>query len=201
MNKWGNMMVEACYTAAEMAAVGLGVEKDLFSSRMKLGPHLLAPTGSDLTKNDTGAVFAGVHYDLNFLTIHGKSRFPGLYVWLNDGTKKAVKIPEGCLLLQSGIQLEWLTGGYIKAGFHEVVYTDKTKEKVQKRLETKPDEPVWRVSSTLFSHIKHDLSLAPLNELKDLHDEGALEKYYEITSQEKTMEELKAISLHAEVSG
>lgn len=27
------------------------------------------------------------HYDLNFMTIHGKSRFPGLYIWLRDGRK------------------------------------------------------------------------------------------------------------------
>lgn len=185
-------------TAAEMCAVGLGITRDTFSSKMKLGPHLLAPTGSDLTKNDTGTVFAGVHYDLNFLTIHGKSRFPGLYIWLKDGTKMAVKVPDGCLLLQSGIQIEWMTGGYIKAGFHEVVYTDATKERVQKRIEENKDAHVWRVSSTLFSHIRHDQSLAPLDCLSDKWDEGAKEKYYDITSEEKTMEELKAINLHSD---
>ena len=31
-----------------------------------------------------------------------------------------VRIPEGCLLLQAGKQLEWLTGGAVRAGFHEV---------------------------------------------------------------------------------
>jgi isopenicillin N synthase-like dioxygenase len=48
MNKWGNMMIEACFTAAEMTAVGLGLPKDTFTSRMQGGPHLLSPTGSDL---------------------------------------------------------------------------------------------------------------------------------------------------------
>ena len=200
MNKWGNMMIEACYTASEMLAVGLGITQDAFSSMMKLGPHLLAPTGSDLTKNEVGAIFAGVHYDLNFLTIHGKSRFPGLFIWLKDGTKKSVKVPDGCLLIQAGIQIEWLTGGYIKAGFHEVVYTEETKEKVNKRREVKPEGHIWRVSSTLFSHIRHDLSIAPLDTLSHLHDEDAKEKYQDITSEEKTMEELKAISLHSETS-
>lgn len=198
MNKWGNMMIEAVTTAAEMCAVGLGIEQTAFSEKMKLAPHLLAPTGSDLTKNDTGTVFAGVHYDLNFLTIHGKSRFPGLYIWLKDGTKMSVKVPDGCLLIQAGIQMEWMTGGYIKAGFHEVIYTDATKEKVAKRLEEDPNAKVWRVSSTLFAHIRHDQSIAPMQELKDYWEEGALEKYPDCTSEEKTMEELKAISLHAE---
>lgn len=42
--------------------------------------------GSDFNKYDSlGTVLAGFHYDLNLLTIHGKSRFPGLSVWLRDG--------------------------------------------------------------------------------------------------------------------
>ncbi len=34
MDKWGNMMIEACNTAAEMAAIGMGVAKDTFTSMM-----------------------------------------------------------------------------------------------------------------------------------------------------------------------
>lgn len=48
MDKWGNMMIDACFTAAEMAAVGMGLEKNTFTDMMVGGPHLLAPTGSDL---------------------------------------------------------------------------------------------------------------------------------------------------------
>lgn len=66
----------------------------------------MAPTGSDLSKYGTlNTVFAGYHYDLNFLTIHGRSRFPGLFIWLKDGRKVPVKVPEGCLLLQVGKQV------------------------------------------------------------------------------------------------
>lgn len=64
--------------------------------------------------------YAGYHYDLNFMTIHGKSRFPGLFVWLRNGQRIPVQIPAGCLFLQAGKQLEWLTGGHVKAGMHEV---------------------------------------------------------------------------------
>ena len=80
--------------------------------------------GSDLARyNQTGTVFAGFHYgvlrecgaachahtdaprllaptDLNLLTIHGKSRFPGLFIWLRDGRRVPVSVPDGCLLLQ-----------------------------------------------------------------------------------------------------
>ena len=67
-----------------------------------------------------GTCYAGYHYDLNFLTIHGKSRFPGLAVWLQDGRRMPVSIPDGCLLIQAGKQIEWLTNGFIHGGMHEV---------------------------------------------------------------------------------
>lgn len=121
MNTWGNKMLAAVSTVAEMVAIGLGLNADDFTQRMRLGPHLLAPTGADVQKHGKlGTVYAGYHYDLNFLTIHGKSRYPGLFIWLRGGERMPVKIPDGCLLIQAGKQMEWLTGGYIKAGFHEV---------------------------------------------------------------------------------
>ena len=94
---------------------------------------MLAPTGSDLEKNDVGTVFAGWHYDISFMTIHGKSRYPGLSVWTRDWKKKPVKIPQGCLLVQAGMSFENITGGYVLAGFHEVIYTEATKEAVERR--------------------------------------------------------------------
>ena len=100
MNYWGFQMVNASLLAAEMAAIGMGLDKDTFTSRMQQGPHLLAPTASDLQKYDKiGTSFATFHYDLNFITIHGKSRYPGLFLWTRDMEKQAVSIPEGCLLL------------------------------------------------------------------------------------------------------
>ena len=74
------------------------------------GPHLLAPTGSDLGRHgEEGTVFAGYHYDINFLTIHYKSKFPGLSIWLRNGEKVEVKVPDGCLLIQAGKQVTKLT--------------------------------------------------------------------------------------------
>ena len=77
--------------------------------------------GVDLERyGAAGTCYAGYHYDLNFLTIHGKSRFPGLAVWLQDGRRMPVSIPDGCLLIQAGKQIEWLTNGFIHGGMHEV---------------------------------------------------------------------------------
>jgi len=82
-----------------MAAIGMSIPKDNYTKRTMGGSTLLAPTGSDLVKIDVGAVFAGFHYDISFMTIHGKSRYPGLSVWTRDWKKKTVKIPQGCLLV------------------------------------------------------------------------------------------------------
>ena len=73
MNAWGEKMMGALFVASEMLAVGLDLPPNTFTSRMEYGPHLLAPTGSNLALNSqVGTVLAGFHYDLNFLTIHGR---------------------------------------------------------------------------------------------------------------------------------
>ena len=87
MNNWGFKLHDAVCTVAEMAALGMGLKKTEFTSRMQGGAHLLAPTGSDLQKNDVGSIFAGFHYDIAFMTIHGKSRYPGLYIWTRQNKK------------------------------------------------------------------------------------------------------------------
>jgi len=99
MDKWGNLMLKCCETVAGMAEVGLGIPKDSLVEKMHGGAHLLAPTGSDLARYKVGTIFAGFHYDLNFLTIHGKSRYPGLFIWLKNGEKMPVAVPDGCLVL------------------------------------------------------------------------------------------------------
>lgn len=99
MDTWGHKLLDAVHQVAQMAAIGMGLDQFAFLKRMQGGAHLLAPTGSDLEKNDVGSVFAGFHYDISFMTIHGKSRYPGLYVWTRQGQKLQVKVPEGCLFV------------------------------------------------------------------------------------------------------
>lgn len=153
-----------------MAAIGLGLDQHHFSDAGRYGPHLLAPTASDLNKygaKDT--ILAGFHTDLNFLTIHGRSRYPGLNIWArNTGDRIAVKIPPGNhLLVQAGKQLEYITGGLVKAGFHEVVVNDKTIEVMERRKVENPDRPLVRISSTLFWHLSSDFDLAPIPKLHE----------------------------------
>ena len=45
MNTWGNKMLTAVSTAAEMLALGFDLPANTFVEKMKCAPHLLAPTG------------------------------------------------------------------------------------------------------------------------------------------------------------
>ncbi|KXG32313.1 hypothetical protein SORBI_3003G138000 [Sorghum bicolor] len=56
MDSWGSKMISAIEVVAEMAAIGFGLSKDAFTSLMKEGPHLLAPTGSDLQRHRSCAI-------------------------------------------------------------------------------------------------------------------------------------------------
>lgn len=165
MDSFGKKMIDTLETVSRALAIGAGLEQEHFVKLMKMGPHLLAPTGTDLGKHcELGKCFAGFHYDVNFLTIHGKARFPGLNIWLRNGEKLPVKMPSGCLLIQAGKQLEWLTGGVIQAGMHEVVCTEGTLSAVKRAREQ--GQSLWRVSSTVFGHIASDQLLQPLQAFK-----------------------------------
>lgn len=191
MDRWGGLLLNTVMTVSEMAALGLGLEKSAFVEKLKMGPHLLAPTGSDLAKyNSLGTVFANFHYDLNFLTIHGRSRFPGLFIWLRDGTKSIVRVPPKCLLLQAGKQFEWITGGHVLAGFHEVIVCPETLTAIE--MAKSENRSLWRVSSTLFAHVASDNSLGPLLKFRNTE---SLKSYPDILAGEQVKKELDAINL------
>jgi isopenicillin N synthase-like dioxygenase len=186
-------MLAAVSAVAELAAEGFGLPRAAFTDLMAFGPHLLAPTGADLEKHgQLGKVIAGFHSDLNFLTIHGKSRYPGLFVWLRDGTRIPVRIPDGCLILQAGKQMEWLTGGHVRAGMHEVVVTDATMPAIAAARSA--GRPLWRVSSTVFGHIASDQVLTPLGAFATA---AAQAIYPTITAGDFVQKELESIRLKA----
>jgi len=192
LNIWGYKLLASVFTVAEMLAVGLDLPKDTFSSILQNGPHLLAPTASDLNKHGLNTILAGFHQDLNFLTFHGKSRYSGLNIWLRDGTKLPVAIPNGCLLVQAGMQIEHLTGGYIKAGYHEVVINERTLEQAARARDE--GRPLWRISSTLFSHVASDNMLTVLIGT-DEEKTVSRQKYIDILAGDHVQKELKTIKL------
>ncbi|KAI1774446.1 Clavaminate synthase-like protein [Hypoxylon cercidicola] len=218
METWGKSMKSAVSGLAEMAAVGMGLPAETFTDAGRYGPHLLAPTASDLEKYGTkDTILAGFHTDLNFLTIHGRSRYPGLHVWArNTGRRIAVSIPRprrdqpgSYLLVQAGKQLEHATGGLVKAGYHEVVVNDKTVSAVAARRRDFPDRPLVRISSTFFWHLSSDYDLTPIPALADQaravraanfdlgRDEGGEVEYEPMKVGQQVQNELKHIALLA----
>jgi len=101
--------------------------------------------------------------------------------------------------MQAGIMFEWLTGGFVLAGYHEVIYTEATKEalnKAKKEAEMGKKRVLWRISSTLFGHLRYNVNIAPLPELAGFYDpDYARTKYTPMTAHEKLCEELAAINL------
>ncbi|POR36364.1 Uncharacterized protein TPAR_03439 [Tolypocladium paradoxum] len=210
MDLWGTSMKNAVSKLSEMTAVGLGLPAEYFSDAGRYGPHLLAPTASDLEEyGDKDTILAGFHTDLNFLTIHGRSRYPGLNIWArNTGNRIPVKLPPGnYLLVQAGKQLEYSTGGLVKAGYHEVVVNEQTVETVERRRRECPDRPLVRISSTLFWHLNSDFDLAPVPELAERahrvraeqaklgRDEGDVAAYPPVKVGHQVEGELKHIAL------
>lgn len=191
MNRWGSQMLNAVTTVCQMFAMGCGLDKDFFEQYTNHAPHLLAPTATDLSRyGEINSIMAGFHTDLSFLAIHGKSRFPGLHAWLRDGTKFQVRVPDGCLLLQAGMQFEYVTAGYVLAGFHEVVVNENTIKAIEKAKEE--GRCLWRISSTLFSHLNSDSIMEPLAHFKNEKD---ADKYPPIQTGEFVTRELRAINL------
>lgn len=153
MDKWGYGLSRMGEKISVLLSMALGLGPHVIKNLIKDGPHLLSPTGSNLDKHgENNTILAGFHYDLNLMTLHGKSNYTGLNVWTTNGSKIEVNIPDGYILVQAGKQLEWLTGGKIKAGYHEVLVKSGNKR------------PKWRVSSTLFLHVASDNILKPLIE-------------------------------------
>jgi len=92
-----------------------------------------------------------------------------------------VAVPDGCILMQAGKTFENITGGYVMAGLHEVIYTEETKAKYLKAKELGNSH--WRVSSTMFSHLRYNVDCSPMKELSHLFDQDkALEKYGKYTA-------------------
>lgn len=103
-----------------------------------------------------------------------------------------MRVPDGCLFVQAGKQFEYVTGGEVLAGFHEVVVAPETVKKIDERRREK--KSLWRVSSTLFSHIASDQILRPLGSFANPQSDAQFPPKY---CGDQVSDELKAIRLAA----
>ncbi|KAJ6755055.1 OXIDOREDUCTASE 2OG-FE II OXYGENASE FAMILY PROTEIN [Salix purpurea] len=164
MDSWGCKMISTIEAVAEMAAIGFRFVQVCIYFSYETG------TSSACSNRE--------------------SRFPGLNIWLRNGQKIEVKVPSGCLLIQTGKQIEWLTAGECMAGMHEVVVTNRTIDAI--KLASQQNRSLWRVSSTLFAHIASDAVLKPLGHFVE---SPLASKYPPMCSGEFVEQELAVINL------
>jgi hypothetical protein len=102
------------------------------------------------------------------------------------------------ITLQAGRQLAWLTGGDIREGMHEVVCTPATRAAL---AATAGRRPLWRVSSTVFTHARRDAILEPIVPRGCASSGAAAEaEFPPVTAEEQVAAEVSAINLAAEAS-
>jgi hypothetical protein len=53
----------------------------------------------------------------------------------------------------------------------------------------------WRISSTLFSHLRYNVDIRPLPEMTVFFENESTKKYPSMTAHEKLCEELAAVNL------
>lgn len=87
MDAWGYGLKRAGFAVAEMSALGLGLKPNSFTQKIDNGFYYLSPPALDLSKSKPGDVISAFHRDFDVFTLHGKSRYNGLYAWLNTGEK------------------------------------------------------------------------------------------------------------------
>lgn len=87
-------------------------------------------------------------------------------------------------------ELEHLTGGVIRAGFHEVVIVDSTLKQIE--TQKSKSRPLWRISSTVFFHLQSDKTLEPLGKFRT---KESLENYPSQLVGEQVQRELGFLEL------
>ena len=85
---------------------------------------------------------------------------------------------------------EWLTGGAIPAGYHEVVVVPDTRAAAERAAAE--GRPTWRVSSTVFTQIASDVALQPLGRFASAE---AVAAYPTMPAGQQVQQELALINL------
>ena len=88
MDTWGAKLLAAAHTVAAMLARGLDLPHDAFVSRMHLGPHLLAPTASDLGQHNTVCVGGGAGAEKGGRAGHPVVQGAGMYTQHGGGAAR-----------------------------------------------------------------------------------------------------------------
>lgn len=188
MDQRSNALITTIFDATRMVAMGLELDAETFVDTMTCGTNLFAPTGSDLSAVNPGDVLAAYHYDFGQWTGHDSASHDGLIAWTRDGRPFKVRVPPGCVLIQCGKEAEILTGGYLTAGFHEVVAMPTAVEKARGDVTT-GTSPI-RVAGPLFAQSGKGVVLSPRGRFATPE---ALAAYPPILSEQHQSDEIAAM--------
>jgi isopenicillin N synthase-like dioxygenase len=104
-------------------AVGLGCHEDFFDMMLHNGSTLTRsihyPSMKDVP--GSGHVWAAEHCDINLITALPRATTRGLQVKLANGNWIDAVAPNGQMIINTGMMLEHLTNGVLRAGPHRVV--------------------------------------------------------------------------------
>ena len=84
----------------------------------------------------------------------------------------------------------------MKAGYHEVVNTDQCREAASAAVAR--GASAWRISSTMFTTVNHDIVLEPLGQFKE---QPTANDYPPVKAGQQVADELAKIGLADEGSG
>ena len=100
------------------------------------------------------------------------------------------------LARQAGQQMEYVTGGHVRAGYHEVV-VDEAARAAAARVKAEGGS-LWRVSTTMFGTVRSDATLAPFPRFAS--EPAAKEgKYPPLKAGQQVLNELLAIGMADEL--
>jgi isopenicillin N synthase-like dioxygenase len=130
-------------------ATGLGLHPEFFDAVVAEAPTLTRAVHYPPMAQAPapGHLWAAPHGDINLITALPRATAPGLQVRV-DGRWVDATAPEGQVILNSGLMLEWLSNGRIPTGWHRVV--------------APPDWSAGRLSVVQFCHPRPSTVLSPL---------------------------------------
>ena len=157
---------------------GLHLPNGALTSLLARGPHLLTISGIDLTRfsenyrGETGDIIAGPRVDPGLLTVHSSSYLycpeadewgfgGGRVFWTNgSGDLLLLRMQPNDFVIQSGIEVERLTGGALRAGLSAVVVPEWLAELIADYRAQ--GRRLIRVATTASMQVATDRYLHPL---------------------------------------
>ncbi len=162
---FGTLMDGICDLAYEMLEVGTNLPEGELRNRRVKAPHLVAPTHIDLARFGLShRVPILAHMDLNGLSAHLPATRGGLVGFLRDGTPFFANVPPGFVLLQAGLQLAGLFGGWILPGLHQVIVPPELLPKIVEA--NRRGERFDRIGRIWFDHIASDAKVGPVGRFR-----------------------------------